>query len=244
MRSVRRMSAACVATLPVAVLLTGCVSTQRIAARARLVSARELASQSTTEVARANADVTVARLTLIHTRTGTAVVASLRNNSSSTLTDLPISVGIHAKHAVYLNRAANLDYFDSHIAAIAPRSVTTWVFTTRRSVPGGRPFATVGASQLHSSAGARLPQIDVSLRAGRPAPGRAAVAVSVSNRSGIPQYDVQVYAVAIRGGRDVGAGRSAVTHLGTNATTTLSITLLGGTQRAALRLIALPTIFS
>ncbi len=140
MRSVRRMSVACVATLPVAVLLTGCVSTQRIAARARLVSARELASQSTTEVAQANADVTVGRLTLIHTRTGTAVVASLRNNSSSTLTDLPISVGIYApaKHAVYLNRSANLDYFDSHIAAIGPHGVTTWVFTTRRRVPGGR----------------------------------------------------------------------------------------------------------
>jgi len=238
------MSAACVATLPVAAVLTGCVSTQRIAARARLVSARELASQSTTEVAQANADVTVGRLTLIHTRTGTAVVASLRNNSSSTLTDLPISVGVHGKHAVYLNRSANLDYFDSHIAAIGPHGVTTWVFTTRRRVPGGRPFATVGVSQLHSSAGARLPQIDVSLRAGRSAPGSATVAVSVSNRSGIPQYDLQIYAVAIRGGRDVGAGRTAVTHLGTDATTTLSITLLGGTQRAALRLIALPTIFS
>lgn len=197
MRSVRRMSAACVATVPVAVVLAGCVSTQRIAARARLVSARELASQSTTEVVQANADVTVRRLTVIHTRTGTAVVASLRNNSSSPLTDLPISVGIHtsAKHAVYLNRSANLDYFASHIAAIAPHSVTTWVFTTRRRVTGGRPFATVGVSQLHSSAGVRLPQIDVSVRAGRSAPGRATIGVSVSNRSGIPQYDLQVYAV-------------------------------------------------
>jgi hypothetical protein len=145
---------------------------------------------------------------------------------------------------VYLNRSANLDYFESHIAAIAPHSVTTWVFTTRRRVPSGRPFATVGVSQLHSSAGVRLPQIDVSVHAGQSAPGRAKVTVSVSNRSGIPQYDLPVYAVAVRGGRDVGAGGTEVTHLSTNATTTLSITLLGGTQRAALRLIALPTIFN
>lgn len=245
-RSVRRMSAACIATLPVALVLTGCVSTQRIAARARLVSARELTSQSATEVTQANPDVTIGRLTLIRTHTGTAIVASLRNDASSTLTDLPISVGIRTptNHSVYLNRSANLDYFDSHIAAIAPHSVTTWVFTTRRRVPGGPPFATVGASQLHSSAGGRLPQIDVALRAGRSAPARATVAVSVSNRSGIPQYDLQIYAVAIRGGRDVGAGRIGVTHLGTNATTTLSITLLGRSQGATLRLIALPTIFS
>jgi hypothetical protein len=243
-RSVRRMSAVCIATVPAALGVTGCVSTQRIAARARLVSARELASQSTTEVARANPDVTVGRLTLIHTRTGTAVVASLRNNASSTLTDLPISVGIHThgSHTAYLNRSANLDYFDSHIAAIAPHSVTTWVLITRRRVPGGRPFATVGVSQLQQSAGASLPQIDVSTPTGGSAPG--SVAVSVSNRSGIPQYDLPVYAVASRAGREVGAGRAEVAHLGTRATTTLRITLLGKSQMATLRLIAPPTIFN
>jgi hypothetical protein len=238
------MSAACIATLPVALALTGCVSTQRIAARARLVSARELASQSTTEVTRANPEVTVGRLTLIHTHTGTAIVASLRNDTSSTLTDLPISVGIHThgSHPVYLNRSANLDYFDSHVAAIAPHGVTTWVFTTRGRVPSGRPFATVGVSALHPSAGAHLPQIDVSSHAGRPAPG--SVAVSVSNRSAVPQYDLPVYAVAVRGGRDVGAGHAEVTHLGTRATTTVSINLVGSSQGATLRLIALPTIFN
>ncbi len=238
------MSAACIATLPVALVLTGCVSTQRIAARARLVSARELTSQSATEVTQANPNVTIGRLTLIRTHTGTAIVASLRNNASSTLTDLPISVGVHThgSHPIYLNRSANLDYFDSHVAAIAPHGVTTWVFTTRRRVPSGRPFATVGISALHSSTGADLPQIDASMHTGRSAPGT--FAVLVSNRSGIPQYDLPVYAVAVRAGRDVGAGRADVTHLGTGATTTVSITLLGVSQRATLRLIALPTIFN
>jgi hypothetical protein len=35
-----------------------------------------------------------------------------------------------------------------------------------------------------------------------------------------------------------------VTHLGSRATTTVSVTVLGVGQRATLRLIALPTIFS
>jgi hypothetical protein len=220
------------------------VSTQRIAARARLVSARELTSQSTTEVTQANPDVTIGRLTLIRTHTGTAIVASLRSNASSTLTDLPISVGIqtHGRRRVYLNRSANLDYFDSHVAAIAPHGVTTWVFTTRGRVPSGRPFATVGISALHPSAGAHLPQIDVSTRAGRSAP--RSVAVSVSNRSAVPQYDLTVYAVAVRAGRYVGAGRADVTHLGTRTTMTEVITLLGRSQGATLQLIAPPTIFN
>ena len=186
-RSVRRMSAACIATLPVALVLTGCVSTQRIAARARLVSARELTSQSTTEVTQANPEVTIGRLTLIRTHTGTAIVASLRNNASSTLTDLPISVGVHThgSHPVYLNRSANLDYFDSHVAAIAPHARhdvglhDPWT----RARPA-EPFATVGISALHPAAGAHLPQIDVSTRAGRSGSGeRCRVGVEPFRRS-------------------------------------------------------------
>jgi hypothetical protein len=236
-RSVRRASVASVATLPLAVFLTGCVSTQQIAARARLVSARTLASQSAIEVTRANPDVSVGRLALIHARTGTAIVVPLRNNTSSTLTDVPISVAIRTGHReLYVNRSANLDYFETHVAVIRPHGATDWVFTTGQRVTGGRAIATVGFPQLHPSLAGRLPLIEVS--------SHGSAGVTVSNRSGIPQYGLQIYVVAVRSGRDVGAGRAEVTHLGTHATTTLSITLLGGTRQAALRVIALPTIFS
>ncbi len=228
---------ASIATLPLAVFLTGCVSTQQIAARARLVSARTLASQSATEVVRANPDVSVGRLAVIHARTGTAIVVPLRNNTSSTLTDVPISVAIRTAHReLYLNRSANLDYFETHVAVIGPRGVTDWVFTTDRRVTDGKAIATVGFPQLHPSLAGRLPLIEVS--------SHGTASVTVSNRSGIPQYGLQVYVVAVRAGRDTGAGRAEVTHLGAHATTTLSINLLGGTRQAALRLIALPTIFS
>lgn len=245
-RSVRRASVACVVMLPATVILTGCVSTQQIAARARLVSARVRASESATRVTRSNPDVTVGRLALIRARAGTAIVATLHNNSSSTLTDLPISVGIHtqAHRTLYLNDSANLDYFEAHVAAIEPDGSATWVFTTDRRVTVGRPFATVGFSQLHPSAAARLPRVDVSVRAGRSAHGSAIAEVSVANRSGIPQYGLQVYVVAMRAARDVGTGRAEVTHLGADATTTLAVPLLGATRRVRLRAIALPTIFS
>ena len=236
----------CVATLPLAIVLTGCVSTQQIAARARLVSARVLASQGPTQVERANSEVAVGRAALIRTRTGTAIVVPLRNNSSSVVTDLPISVGVRTTSGdrLYLNRSANLDYFESHVAAIGPRAGTTWVFATDRRVRGGRPFVRVGFPQLHPSTGTTLPRIDVLPRAGGLAAAGASVEVSVANRSEIPQYGLQVYAVGVRAGRAVGAGRAEIAHLGTNATATLSITLLGEAQGVALRLIALPTIFS
>ena len=62
----------------------------------------------------------VGRLTVIRAHTGTAIVVPLRNDTSNTLTDLPISVAIRtARGNLYLNRSANLDYFQTHVAAIA-----------------------------------------------------------------------------------------------------------------------------
>jgi len=234
--SVRRTTAACVATLPLAVVLAGCVSTQQIAARARLVSARELASQSTTRVGRANPNVTVDRVALIHARTGTAIVVSLRNDSSMTLTDLPISIGVRSgRRELYLNRSANLDYFESHVAVIGPHDATDWVFTTGRRVAGGRAVATVGFPDLHASLAGAVPRVDVT-------PGGAA-RVTVSNHSTIPQYDLQVYVVATRAGRYVGAGIARVPHLGTHATTSVPVTFLGVAQGVTLKPTAVPTIF-
>jgi hypothetical protein len=236
-RSVRRVSAACAATLPFAVVLTGCVSTQQIAARARLVSARVLASQTAIEVTRTNPDVSVGHVTVIRARTGAAVVVPLRNDTSTALTDLPISVAIRTERGnIYLNRSANLDYFQTHVAVIGPHDSTDWVFTTGARVATGQAIASVGFAQLHPRLAGRLPRIEVS--------PHGSAGVTVTNRSGIPQYDLQVYVLATRSGRDVAAGSAEVAHLGSDGTTTLSFTLLGSEQGAALRLIALPTIFS
>ena len=237
MRSVRRVSAVCVATLPLAVVLTGCVSTQQIAARARLVSARVLASQTPLEITRTNPDVSVGRLTVIRARTGAAVVVPLRNDTSTALTDLPISVAIRSKRGnIYLNRSATLDYFQTHVAVIGPHDSTDWVFTTGARLASGQAIASVGFPQLHPRLAGGLPRIEVS--------PHGTAGVTVTNRSGIPQYDLQMYVLATRSGREVGAGRAEVTHLGSDGTTTLSFTLLGSQHGAALRLIALPTIFS
>ena len=227
------------AALPAMVLLSGCVSTQRVAARARLVDARVLASQTLPAVVRANPEISVGAPIVIRGAAGSAVVVSLRNNASRVLTDLPISVGVRTRHGrlEYLNRTENLDYFSTHVAAIGPHDVVVWVLTTARPVSAGsQTFATVGFPQFHPSSHDELPRIAVSLRRDG--------AVSVTNDSAIPQYDVPVYAVAIHAGREVAAGEASVAHLGTHGHTSVSLTLLGDSRGAALRLIALPTIFS
>jgi hypothetical protein len=230
-----------------AVLLTGCVTTQHIAARARLVNARILASQTPTRVDTSNPEVSVTRSVLIRSGTGTAIAVSLVNDSSRTLTDVPISVGTatRAGRRTYLNQSANLDYFQSHVAAIGPHATVTWVFTTSRKVSAAaRPFATVGDALLQAPVPGRLPQIATTVRRTVSTTGAVALQVAVVNHSVVPQYDLPVYAIAVRGGRDVAAGFASVVHLGTHGRTTVRLTLTGDTNQAALELAALPTIFS
>jgi hypothetical protein len=68
--------------------------------------------------------------------------------------------------------------------------------------------------------------------------------VSIRSRSAIPQYDVQVYLVAVRNGRYVAAGQVAVAHLATNGSTRVTVGMVGSSNHAALHVIALPTIFT
>jgi len=245
-RSVRRVSAAFAATAPVAVLLTGCVSTQTVASRARLVDARIIASQSATEVTQANPSVIVGAPVVIGYPTGAVIVVAVRNDSARRLTDLPISVGFRtgSGRTTYVNRSTSLDYFESHIATIGPDASTDWVLTIGGRIPRGRPFATVGGSQLHPSLGRSLPSVAVSLRATRALAGTVILKLSVVNRSAIPQYDLPVYAIGLRNGREVAAGRAIVAHLGTRGTTTSGLALLGSSRYDSLRLIASPTIFN
>lgn len=236
MRSARRSS---VVSLSVALVLTGCVSTQQIASRARLVNDRIMAGQRPTWVAGRDPAVRVGRPVVIRARSATAIVVPLSNQSPTALTDLPISVGISTRSGrkLYLNRSASLDYFESHVAAIGPRVATAWVFITNRGVPvTATPFAAIGFPQFHPQLRAGLPQIDVSWQ--------GAAHLSVRSRSAVPQYDLQVYVVAVRAGHVVAAGRTTVAHLTSHGRATVRVSVLGNPSQAALRLIAVPTIFS
>ena len=247
--SVRRVSAAFVATAPSRSLLAGCVShADGGHPWPRLVDARIIASQSQTEVT-AGESFSERRSTGDGPRPPRATRSSClsRNDSARQLTDLPISVGVRTSsgRTTCLNSSTTLDYFHSHILPSRPDASTDWVFTkfTVGALPRGRVFATVGVPRLHPTLSRSLPFVAVSLRARYLATGCVILKLSVLNRSVIPQYDVPVYAVALRHGREVAAGRTAVTHLGTRGTSTSLLALLGGSHYDSLRLVASPTIF-
>jgi hypothetical protein len=69
------------------------------------------------------------------------------------------------------------------------------------------------------------------------------VTLTVRNLSGVPQYQLPVYAIARRAARLVAAGQATIGYLGTRSTVRLRVPLVGDPSKAALSLEAPPTIF-
>ncbi len=249
MRSARALGGG-VALAAVAIGLSGCVTTQETNAHTVLLNQRTLATETPVRVTQENPDVRVAAVTLVHAVGGDGVAVTLINTSGRPLTDLPVSVGAIGPHGrrIYFNDGANGDYYDAHVSAVAARSQVTWVLPAgqvplRPGRAAPRLFARVGVAGLPPTTKARsLPTIDAAAGGDR----AGVLSVSVSNQSGLPQYDLQVYAVATQGGRAVGLGRATIADLSGGDRTTVSVPLLGraGDSGSDVHIYALPTIFS
>ena len=232
--------------------LTGCVSTQRKNARAELVANRTLAARTSLRLHRRSREVRVEHVALVRAAHGGAFVVTLRNRGAQPATDVPIAVGLRAADGrrTQLDGGSGLGWFRTHVPAIGAGASTTWVFTARRPLPAGTPYAIAGATggTVVSRASGALPAISArvvpeSVRGRRGARTRGGVLVGIVNRSEIPQYDVQVYAVARAGGRVLAAGAASIAHLGTHEGARVRVALGGAAGHHTVRVFALPTIF-
>jgi hypothetical protein len=240
-----RFAIRAVGVAAIAAGVCGCVTTQEKNARTILLNQRELASETGLKVPRENPSVRVLGISVVRGAGADALAVRVLNTSRRPLTDLPISIGVwtRAGHRVYLNQAANIGYFDTHVASIGAGGLTTWVYTAR-ALPGaaGRPFAAVGFPRLPRTTGApHLPLITAAPRGGAV---DGALRVAVTNRSGIPQYGLQVYAVAVRGARAIGAARGTIAELDGGEQAAISLRLVGDTAGAQVQTYVLPTIFA
>jgi hypothetical protein len=246
------VAVATTAVLAGAAALAGCSTTQQEAARLQLNAARIRASEQRTQVTVPGRTVDVTRVARVVTGGRTAFVVQVRNPGTQPVSDLPISVGVRVenKRPVYVNRqsTAELSYFDAHLPLVEPGATLTWVYTTDRRLPArARAFALVGGTPSNRAPRSNpLPVIRASAVATvttASAADGSPLAVSLHNLSSVPQYQLQVYAVAERAGRYVAAGDFTVPHLGSNASSRLKLPILGHINHARLQIEAAPTIF-
>jgi len=241
-RSVRRISIALSAPA-LAAGLAGCVTTQEKNSWLLLRNARELATETPVLVRAENSAVRVGPIHVVRAAGSATLAVTLTDVVSRPLTDLPISVGAIERggRRKYLNGKATIDYDDTHVPAIAAGATVSWILPDLHGIPPGRLFAVVGAARAPASTTtATLPRISAS-QVGAPTAGR--LRVLVANDSGLPQFGLQVYAVALRDGRYVGAGRAAAGTLEGGHKETVELKFTGTPAGASLELYAPPTIF-
>jgi hypothetical protein len=244
---VRSVNARLVA-LAVCPLLTvgaaACATTQQKAAWLALRNDRN-ADRKPIVVHRVDRQVKVVRASLVRGSGGAAVAVTLRNAGPDPVNDLPILVGVRsaAGGSEPLNSDGHVPYFQAHAPAIAPGQETTWVFTTKDTLAtAGAPYARVGnPSPSPLTTASRVPALGV--RTSSHSADKGTVRATVSNTTGLPQYDVAVYAWADKGGHLVAAGRGQIADLNAGDSSTVNVTLIGDPKDAKVHVAAPPTIF-
>jgi hypothetical protein len=231
--------AASLAVLATAV--SGCATTQDANKRVSINADRTLASRKPLALRGTDPNVQVLRTSVVAGRDGSAIVVVLRNRGEAPVNDLPIEVGERGGEP--LNAGRNVPYFQSHAPAIAPGDEATWVYVTKEKLGSGPVYARVGTPAAFAPRPDRLPELDVSDSGAESGKRGSSVVAEVANDTGIPQYELDVYAVARKGGRYVAAGRASLTHLGVDQSAELTLRLIGDAKGSQIQIYAPPTLF-
>jgi hypothetical protein len=219
-----------------AAAVSGCATTQDANKRASIDADRTLASREPLVLRGTARNVQVVSTSVINGKDGSAVVVVLRNRGDQPVNDLPIEVGPEGGKPV--NTRRNVPYFQSHAPAIAPGEEATWVYVSKEPLHAERAVARVGPPSSQPTTAEHLSELDTDGSS-----HGSSVHAEVTNDIGIPQYDLDVYAVARKGGRYVAAGRANLEHLGVSKTARLTLPLIGDAKGAQIQVFAPQTLF-
>jgi hypothetical protein len=227
--------AASLAVLAAAV--SGCATTQDSNQRASIQADRTIASRQPLTFKGIDPNVQVVSTSVINGKSGSAIVAVLRNRGGDPVNDLPIEAGPEGGQPV--NAGPNVPYFQSHAPAIAPGDEATWVYVSHRPLGSSRAFVRVGTAVKPPTTAGHVSELRVSDPSAKGSSARA----DISNGTGIPQYDLDVYAVAMKGGHYVAAGRTNLEHLGVDQSSNPTVPLIGDAKGAHVHVFAPQTLF-
>jgi hypothetical protein len=226
-----------------AVSVAGChTTTQETSARLAVKSERVLARSKPVDLGKPSRELKLVGTSVTGERPDQSVVATFRNTSDHPVNDIPVGVGVRGASSTpqFVNLGRGTPYFQSHIPAVAPGAVFTFVYRTRKPLPEGTPVVQAGTPTDPPTTAQSLPQLEVSSRPG----AKGTAMVKLENPTSIPQYDMEIYAAASRDGRVVAAGAASLDFLNGGASERLRVPLTGDGKGARIQVFAPPTIFS
>ena len=219
----------------VALAASGCETTQQLSAKIGRRLGHQSAIAGTTATGARNRDVRVETTALIEGHPG-AVAVELTNESASAQTDVPVTLDVRdAKGAsVYRNDTKGIEPSLQQIASLPGHATRWWVDDQILST--GVPSAVTVRVDGASAPARTAPAIAVSGTSASDAFPGPHVSTTLHNTSSVAADEVAVYAVTIRGGRAVGAGRALVASLAPGARASVTIPITGVATGARIEL--------
>lgn len=211
--------------------LTGCETsaeksaTLEKAALARLRSSP--AAKGRLRIARPSSVLKVLSSAVVRDSEGIAAVVTLHNESDSALQAVPLQIAVHGAggSTLYTNTSSGIASSLATVSYIAAHGTTTWV-DDQVQATGAPTSVTAEAGEGQRAVGG-APQIELRRGEVTQEAGGTEVKGTAVNRSAVTQTELVVYAVSMRGGRTVAAGRAVVPELAAGASASFSILLIG-----------------
>jgi hypothetical protein len=222
---------------------SGCETTQQQSAKIARTLGHQSAIAGTTRLGAANRDVRIEQEVLLTAAGQSAVALKLTNTSTRTQTDFPVLIEVlDAKgSAVYRNNTSGIEPSIQQFALLAPHATAWWVDNEVLASGGVPKTATGQLGAATAPAPGAVPSITTeAVSASDSFPGPH-VSVTVRNRSTIAQRQLPVYAVALRGGRVVGAGRGIIPSLAPGAGAQVQVPMVGSVSESTISLTVPPT---
>jgi hypothetical protein len=237
-----RPARAIVPALLLAALLAGCETTEQKSAAIAKRLAGQTARTTTVRLGHANTTVRVDASVLVHGNGTTAAAVELTNTAATPQADLPILIDVSnaAGKSVYRNNTAGIEPSLQALSLLPAHATVWWVDDQVLATSASAAHLTVSVGRARASAPTALPAFsthDVTSTTNFLGP---LVAGTVQNSSNVAQTELALYAVAVRGGQVLAAGRGVVASLPASASAHFSISLAGNPHGAPVELTIAP----
>jgi hypothetical protein len=226
----------------VAVLVTGCESTQDKSARLAK-SGVKAAHEKGLVIQQRNTSVDVGRTWVLSDENGTAVAVELKNRSKKPEVGVPIAIDVQDAKAksVFKNDAGGLEPALTSISVLRPGESVTWV--NDQVQPAGSAATAKAVVGVAGTPPADLPKTRVTpgTLVQDPVSGIEATGY-VYNDSKIEQRKLVVYCVARKGKKVVAAGRGVIQKIKAGRRGRYHVFFIGNPAGAELQVAAPPTV--
>jgi len=225
--------------------LAACESTQEKSAKLE-AAGEESAVEGKVELKKANRDLEVTGEYLLTDQYGSAVVLEIRNKAAKGHVSVPIQVNVKDVKGKSVYRNDEEGYEDGllNLQMIGPKETTWWVndqvLTTGK--PAKFDYEIGPPGKAYPS---KVPEVEVSKpRLENDPTSGIFVTGTVVNKSAIEQVEMLLYAVAVKNGAVVAAGRGLIPKLKTDGKKTpYNIFFIGNPKGAKIEVFATPDTF-